>query len=86
MTETIDEQIEQIREDYKDNFRSIRIWRKGNKERIYLDQSYMTRNESDVRGKNWDEVNGWYVQYDRPGHWNILKEIAEKLEIKTLTK
>ena len=81
MVETIDEQIEGIREEYNYKFRSIKIWRKGTKERIYLDQSYMTRDENDVRGKNWDCANGWYVQYDRPGHWNVLKEIAEKLQI-----
>ena len=52
MVETIDEQIEGISEEYSYKFRSIKIWRKGTKERIYLDQCYMTRDENDVKGKN----------------------------------
>ena len=60
----------------------INLWEKGNKTRIYVEESgYITEDGNDVKGKNNDFYEGFWYQYDRPGKVGNLRDVIRAMNV-----
>lgn len=60
----------------------INLWEKGNKCRIYVEESgYITEDGNDVKGKNNDFYEGFWYQYDRPGKVRNLRDVIKAFKV-----
>ena len=66
--------------------RCLRIWRKGDKERIYVPRNsyeqagYITKNPKDVYGRNSGEHKGFYYSATRPGNTAELTRLIDNFK------
>lgn len=62
-----------------------KLWQKGDKERYYIpknayeDAGYVTKNATDIYGRNSGEHKGWGYSANKPGGVSSLKDAIDKL-------
>lgn len=56
------------------------LWEKGNKYRIYVEESgYITEDGDDVHGNNSDYYEGFWYQANRPGKVGNLRDVIRAI-------